>query len=177
TPLQLCYSSIDTRNQGKPVTLAIQGVNKKLYKQVIDGYQGELPFCTPSIPSGLPSGSQVFFSVYADDPLPGVASFEARFGGALIVPSPVERYHPDKSKPTITKFPFIGLAEPMAGGFHDLYAGTWNGNNVFDETLITAAGNDSYQPLRAGPLPADAPSAMAAAPSGDTLEFLGIGDI
>src|SRR5207253_3234901 len=67
--------------------------------------------------------------------------------------------------------PGFGQAAPMSGGYHDFFMATWNGNQLFNASLIGPA-NESYAPLYAGPVPAQPTSAnsLAEFPGLDILE-------
>ncbi len=152
---QLCYQNSTPSNDA--VVMMIQTPGRLLAKQVQSlASQGDGSFCMTA-PS-QPGGTQVIFSVYAQNPLLSGTSFISKLSG-VPVNGGTEVYLPDASYPKLSTYPFIGGIENMASGYHNFYMGLWNGNAPFDESYINGlTTNANYSPMLQAPLPQSAVS-------------------
>jgi RHS repeat-associated protein len=175
--LRLCYQSADPGNAGMTMKLAIQSWNELLTKLDVNGDTGENGVCASVPNAAVALNDPIYLSVYAPRPLSGAYNLTGFYrlpGTTTDVPVPISQvniYYSDVA-PSLAHFPWIGRAEDMSAGFHGLFTGSWNGNKPFDPALITAAGNDSYLPLFAAPVPKDALAAGHLAFFDDLVDFL-----
>lgn len=113
---------------GAPATVLVQGVNRLLYKEVLDPSAISVPV---SFSASASAGEQLFFTVLTNSASAGSISWSPRVNG---ISAPVNVRYPDPAfgiNP-LTRWPVDG----MGGGFHHWYYGDWNGAVAFDESHI-----------------------------------------
>jgi RHS repeat-associated protein len=115
-----------------PVTIVVQGVHALHGKQTLaPDFVGVMPLVVA--PFAVTAGEQLFFTAFSESNIDGIVSGAPTVNGSL-APFNV-RYRDasfDAEVDPVTHVP----ADPLSGGFHRFFAGQWNGNSDFSESLL-----------------------------------------